>query len=481
MKKVFAKFKGPEFKNPNLWKREFRIATTGFSRSGKTVFLTSLISHLLNHDPQKFYLGDGLAIVNPVLKPPQTDWEPFDYTEYRRRLTGANPSWPDKTKSSTRAVIEFEFSHWRFATARLVLYDLPGERFADCSMYRDTFHEWSNRQIQWFSGLQARTPEVEAFLNLVNRRAGSAPRSDELLISYKTALASLFAGCHKYISPSTFVLDIEGSHVWESQRGLFDDGNMKGVAESRLSGLTGAEFTPLTLTLINRERELVRQFENNYKRYRKEVVENLFRTLAKCDSLAVLVDMAHILQSGEGVCNDADQFLNDVLEALNPGQTIGQLARRPLPTRLLRGSGITRVAFAASQIDRFHDGDHRRVGQLLDRLVQRYFRALKGAKKKTFKVSAICSAVADDKLDQIYPGLRCEIEAGRFPGKPLEVARLPKSPQWDDWPERWDPQALFADKGGFPRLKPQMPSLEIAVPDHLALDDLFRFLIGLGE
>jgi len=336
MNRFLSKLKLPDFNNPGIWKSEYRIAVTGFSRAGKTVFLTSLISHLLNHDPKRFFLGkdsgkNDVAIVSPNIKAPTGNWQQFDYTDHRRRLAGKEPAWPEKTRFPTSLRVDFEFSHWRFAKARLTLYDLPGERFADCSMYRNSYREWSNRQIQWL-GLQSQTPEIGGFLALVNPRSDRMPDPAELVRSYKMALASLYAGFHKHISPSTFALDLDGRHLWETCAKDLQAGNLEEVGNCRLAGLRDAEFTPLSIRLLDGKSDLVRQFEKYYERYRKEVVRTLFRTLAKCDSLAVLMDVAHILLGGEGVRDDADQFLKDVLEALNPGQKLHHVLRRPVPT-----------------------------------------------------------------------------------------------------------------------------------------------------
>ena len=482
MKRLRRYLRAPAFNNPGAWKHERRIAVTGFSRSGKTVFITSLIDQLLNHDTVRFFLGDGVSVVKPTLIAPRSKWPQFDFAENRRNLSAREPKWPEKTRKITSATVDFEFSHWRLARARLTVFDIPGERFADCSMYRNDFREWSNKQIQWLGGLQNRPPAVDSFLTLINRRTDREPDETAVLSAYKEALASLYVDYHKHLSPSVFVLNTEGEHIWDEDKGcrdLLKRCDFPAVASRRKTGLDDGEFAPLSISILDRKWEIERRFKANYARYRRQIVEDVFATLARCDSLAVLIDVAHILQGGESVCDDADKFLRDILKALGPGKQWHHLLRSLLPTRTLRGSPITEIAFIGTQIDRFHDQDHPQVRRLLDRLVQRHFQAYKGATTKSFLVSAVCSAVSDELADLLHPTLMEEVTAKKYSGTGVPVARLPSSSEWQDWPDHWDPQELFIQHGGFPRLSPRIPRRRGAAPDHLGLDDIFRFLYGI--
>ena len=473
----------PQFNNPGLWKPDCRIAVTGFTRSGKTVFLTSLISHLLHHEPERFHLGPNLHIVKPESLPPTKGWSQFPYMENRRFLAGnhaGKPEWPEKTRFPSQYRLEFERSDWRLSRMRLTLYDLPGERFADCAMYRQGFQRWSLQQIQWLTGLNQQPPELDGFLSLVASDAPPLPTADQLIFSYKKALAALYRGYHQFITPSTFVLSAAGEnpHVADLFAGAIAAGDFETIATGRCSGLPEAEFTPLPQHLFGQPGELVGQFEARFQRYQREIVEPLFRTLARCDAMAVLLDLAHILQGGEGVCDDAETFVKQILNAVQPGRRYDQIGRGWLPNRDLRGQSITRVAFAASQIDRFHDQDHARVRHLLSELVRPVFHAYRGAKTKVFSCSAVCSAVSDEAADILYPKLMEEMLGETYRGNAIRVARVP---DWKQWPSSWDPKELFLDRGGFPRLPAQMPQRRNAVPDHLCLDDVFRFLLDWCE
>lgn len=172
--------------------------------------------------------------------------------------------------------------------------------------------------------------------------------------------------------------------------------------------------------------------------------------------------------------DDAEEYFRQILNAVNPGWKLKHAFRRWIPNRHLRGQPITRIAFAASQLDRFYDHDHAQVRQLLERLVQPVFRAYRGAETKVFGCAAVCSAVSDKAENRLHPTLMEEIRSQTYCGAGIPVARLP---DWEQWPSDWNTKELFLDRGGFPRLPAQMPQRRDAVPDHLCLDDILRFLL----
>ena len=74
---------------------ENRVGVMGTYNFGKTVFLTSLINHLLHHDPKRFNLGKVYQIKNPVIRPVR-GMPVFDYEKYRAELIHQG-YWPAKT------------------------------------------------------------------------------------------------------------------------------------------------------------------------------------------------------------------------------------------------------------------------------------------------------------------------------------------------------------------------------------------------
>src|SRR5262249_16297571 len=114
---------------------ERRVGVIGLYASGKTVFLTSLLNHLKDHDADRFRLGNGGA--PPLRKfqelPTDPGWERFAYQSCRDAIVHAG-SWPGKTKDRFQFVCSFERTDWHLSRAKLKFYDLPGERVADAVM-----------------------------------------------------------------------------------------------------------------------------------------------------------------------------------------------------------------------------------------------------------------------------------------------------------------------------------------------------------
>src|SRR5262245_10593142 len=108
---------------------ECRVGLVGLYASGKTVFLTSLLNHLQDHDPDRFRLGAGLGSPAVSIRkfrslPTDPGWERFNYDGNREALVHRH-RWPEKTKDRSQFVCAFERSDWRFSDVKLKLFDLP--------------------------------------------------------------------------------------------------------------------------------------------------------------------------------------------------------------------------------------------------------------------------------------------------------------------------------------------------------------------
>src|SRR5262249_31326801 len=128
---------------------EIRVGVLGLYASGKTVFLTSLLNHLIDHDRDRFRLGNGTVTVRKFQEQP-TDlgWPRFDYEANRDAFV--HQRWPRKTRDRAEFVCTFERSDWWISDARLRFYDLPGERIADAVMVARDYAGWSDHVLKLF-------------------------------------------------------------------------------------------------------------------------------------------------------------------------------------------------------------------------------------------------------------------------------------------------------------------------------------------
>ena len=84
-----------------LFEPVIRLGVTGLARSGKTVFITSLVANLLDRGrmPALSAASSG-AISAAYLRPQPDDTIPrFPFEANLEALTGANPRWPTPTSA----------------------------------------------------------------------------------------------------------------------------------------------------------------------------------------------------------------------------------------------------------------------------------------------------------------------------------------------------------------------------------------------
>ena len=195
-----------------IWRTQERyVGVIGMHSSGKTVFLTSLIDHLMNHDPARFRLGVDTA--EPVtlrkVRPEAVTagWEAFHYAGNRAALATSG-RWPRKTKDRAEFALGFERSDWRFNSALLRLFDMPGERLADAAMFGQTYEQWSDHWHRYTADDAHQRAASAGFLDVLNR---PTPDEPALIEAYRLALATAVGRHFKpFVSPSSFLLDAAG-------------------------------------------------------------------------------------------------------------------------------------------------------------------------------------------------------------------------------------------------------------------------------
>ncbi|WP_422048753.1 YcjX family protein [Shimia sp.] len=326
-----------------------RLGVTGLARSGKTVFITSLVANLLDRGrmPQLAAAAEG-RIEAAFLQPQPDQLVPrFDYERHLAMMTGAAPQWPE----STRAISELRVSlrvrpNGLLAglqgarTVHLDIVDYPGEWLLDLGLMEKSFAQWSAEVLERI----AARDEAAEFLGLMRAMNGAddldEPKAQDLAAAFAEYLQAARAGGYSDCTPGRFLLpgDLAGSPV-----------------------LTFAPLAPVENAGKN---SLWRAFEKRFEAYKAQVVKPFFRDhFARIDRQVVLVDALGAIHAGPRALEDLRGGLADTLTAFRPGRTAWL-------TRLLGGRRVEKILFAATKADHLHHSQHPQLTSIMQALTR---------------------------------------------------------------------------------------------------------------
>ncbi|MGU3359835.1 YcjX family protein [Methylobacterium sp. M6A4_1b] len=463
--KAFAEASSDLLIQPTL-----RLGVTGLARSGKTVFTTALIHHLVEaHALPAFAPAHEGRLRRARLVPqPDDDIPRFPYEEHYAALTGQR-LWPRSTDriSQFRLAIEYERSGgWRSGPGTLMLdvVDYPGEWLLDLALIDQSYTAWSRATIAG-TRRSGRGSMAAPWLETLKGLDPLAPL-DEVVAehastAFKTYLSALRAGPEAVATtpPGRFLMpgDLAGSPA-----------------------LTFAPLDNLPETLA--PDSLAGLMERRFEAYKAKVVEPFFRNhFQRVDRQIVLVDVLAAVDAGPAALAELEEALDAVLLSFRIG-------RNTILSRLF-APRAERILFAATKADHLHQTSHDRLDALLRLLVSRAMRRTEaaGARVGTVALASvratrettvhdseeILRAVsgtpeAGERVgDEVFDGLsEAAIFPGELPQRPESVLEGAVPPGSLRFP-RFRPPLVKADALGRPGYLPQ-----------IRLDRAMQFLIG---
>lgn len=443
-----------------LFEPVIRLGVTGLARSGKTVFITSLVANLMNRGrmPHLVAAAEGRMLA-AFLQPQPDDTVPrFDYEQHLAALTGHPPHWPD----STRAVSELRLSlRVRPAgllaglqgprTLHLDIVDYPGEWLLDLQLLDLDYRAWSDRTL---ARLDKRV-EAEKFLKAVRDVDGSAeleePRAKSLAKTFADYLQAARAAGYYDCTPGRFLLpgDLAGSPV-----------------------LT---FAPLLPGAAPR-RSLAREMERRFEAYKREVVKPFFRDhFARIDRQVVLVDALGAINAGPRALDDLRAAMSEILSAFRPG-------RNAFLGQLLLGKRVEKILFAATKADHLHSDQHPRLTAIMEAITReaRDRADFAGAETRAMAIASLRATTEETITHDGAPlgvvrgalldtGRQAALYPGELPNDPMRLLGPAR-----DGAERW----LGEDYKAM-RFAPASLTLRPGDgPPHIRLDRAAEFLLG---
>jgi predicted YcjX-like family ATPase len=444
------------------------LAVTGLSRSGKTVFITSLIHNILSavHNPNRMPLLNVVAshrLMGTRLEEEGASRLPrFRYEDNIEAMAAGVPEWPAGTDDLREIGIDMRF-HPASAPGKLLselsgspanitirIVDYPGEWLLDLPLLGQSYAEWSRATLRLYKrGIRAEA--AADYLAFIAAHRHNEPASDEtakqahdlyraFLVKARDAYGLSHLQPGRFLCPGTLA---DAPFLWFAPLDVPD----------------GASLAPHTLGALMQER---------YDTYRNEVVarfyEDHFRWFSR---QIVLVDVLRALLAGREAFEDQRLALESILHSFRYGS--GSLF-----SKLIWGPHIDKVLFAATKADHVPDVQRDHLAELLRNMAA--FPAIEAKNMSArFDVMPIASVISTVEETQEIDGQRVQVVVGRPIGSDRQskffVGTVPIRPPR---PDTWNAPFL-----NVPLFEPPVidPSPVDGVP-HINLDRALDFLVG---
>ncbi|HEY1364594.1 MAG TPA: YcjX family protein [Xanthobacteraceae bacterium] len=445
------------------------LAVTGLSRSGKTVFITSLIHNILSsvHNPNRMPLLDvvaeGRLRAATIEAGSGRRLPPFPYADNIDTLAGRVPDWPRRTTDVSEIGIEVRFTPANAvgkllrelagspASLTLRIVDYPGEWLLDLPLLSCSYSEWSRATLRAFrSGVRAEIGRD--FLAFAGQHRPHENASDEVARrAHDLYRACLFKARDEHglslLQPGRFLCPGslgEVPYLWFAP--LEADGGLDMAAPFTLGALMAERFETYKRQVVTRF------YEDHFRHYSRQVV---------------LVDVLRALLAGRDAFDDTRLAIDAILDSFRYGHG-GVLAK------LLFGSRIDKVLFAATKADHVPDIQRDHLAALLRNMAA--FPALDvKSSNAQLEVTALASVISTAEDSQEIEGQQVQVVVGRPVGAQRQskffVGNVPiRPPRADAWGKPFLNVPVFEP----PAID---PSPVEGIP-HINLDLALEFLLG---
>ena len=443
------------------------LAVTGLSRSGKTVFTTSLIHNLLSsaHNPNRMPLLNVVGerrLIAAVLEGAKAHrLLRFPYLGNIDKMAVAD--WPERTADISEIGIEVRFapantigkllSELTGSPANLTIrvVDYPGEWLLDLPLLTQSYAEWSRATLRAFrQGVRASL--AGDFLSFIGQHRPDESASEEVA---KQA-HDLYRAClvkardrHglSYLQPGRFLC--RGSlgdvpYLWFAPLDVRDGLDMP--APDTLGALMAERFE------VYKREAVERFYQDHFRHYSRQIV---------------LVDVLRALLAGRDAFEDTRLALDAILESFRYGHG-------GILSKLLFGSHIDKVLFAATKADHVPDIQRDHLAALLRNMAA--FPALElRSSNAQLDVTALASVISTAEESQELDGQRVQVVVGRPVGSHRQskffVGNVPiRPPRADAWGSPFLNVPVFEP--------PAIDPSPIEGIPHINLDLALEFLLG---
>ena len=192
-----------------------RLGVTGLARSGKTVFITSLVANLMDRGrmPGLVAAAEGRLLTAYLQPQPDNTVPRFDYEAHLGDLTSRSPHWPESTRAVSELRLSLKVQPGGLLSGlqgprviHLDIVDYPGEWLLDLALLDKSYAEWSEEVMQRIKGRS----EAADFLVLSGQTDATQPAGEPvakaLSASFTTYLNAARDAGYYDCTPGRFLL-----------------------------------------------------------------------------------------------------------------------------------------------------------------------------------------------------------------------------------------------------------------------------------
>jgi uncharacterized protein len=207
--------------------RHLRLAVTGLRRSGKTVFITAAVHHLLDAGDLPFLraVDEGRYLGARLLDPDRG--AAFPYARYEADLTASPPRWPRPTDRlatlrleiayRTRSLVLRQVAPIQTLTVEII--DYPGEWLLDLPLLEESYETFSAKALA-LAEQPLRAQASRPWLERLRAFEPEAPEDPAAVAALAEAYAAYLRTCHhelglSLVQPGRFTNpgELEGDDV----------------------------------------------------------------------------------------------------------------------------------------------------------------------------------------------------------------------------------------------------------------------------
>ena len=459
------------------YNERIRIAVVGAQECGKTMFLVSLVNHLLKADfgdLGEWGLSSGAEILSPC---PPKGMELFDSARYRKiydALFGYRDGKPfDKgsvppstlktyllqmmvplgcTKGKSGVVKNKKFL--------LEVLDVPGERVADFAMFNRSYEDWCRELTRARREVAGGISSFDRYMEKVSR----ASNVDEIKDAFFEFVLDRYVHNSTMIYPSSILLTLSGEKTSELKR--------ESIPFFQGDGF----FAPLPDSFFHdkTKKELVKAFSRAYKQYCIDSgLNEVCGWLETANKVYYLLDVFSILMSGKDREDDMRRHIRETLKVFGHREEgIISRAYNGVVDLLMR-SRAEEIYLVGTQIDRASKSQRDNIKKLLENEFGSILKMpeLEGKFCDIKTCAAICFGQSDgDSLEMSY---KCSAhDETTYEAKKITNEVPTKFPENYSYIE--DENDPLQKKYAYPYSQPRFCGRKEKVYDHLGFDEIVK-------